>query len=106
MSPTPSGWSAKAVCPTGPTPCSRRSRASGTRSWTSSGAVDAVAQARMVAVGRGIHPPVLDQGLGIALTTLAVRSDLPVELVVDLPERPSAAIGPTPTSALPTCSLT
>ena len=34
----------------------------------------------------------LDQGLGTALTTLAARSDLPVELVVDLPERPSAAI--------------
>ena len=34
----------------------------------------------------------LDQGLGIALTTLAARSDLPVELVIDLPERPSAAI--------------
>jgi signal transduction histidine kinase len=35
---------------------------------------------------------VLDQGLGIALTTLAARSDVPVELVIDLPERPSAAI--------------
>jgi signal transduction histidine kinase len=35
---------------------------------------------------------VLDQGLGIALTTLAARSDLPVELGIDLPERPSAAI--------------
>jgi signal transduction histidine kinase len=35
---------------------------------------------------------VLDQGLGIALTTLAARSDLPVELVIDLPERPSATI--------------
>jgi signal transduction histidine kinase len=35
---------------------------------------------------------VLDQGLGTALTTLAARSDLPVELVIDLPERPSAAI--------------
>ena len=34
----------------------------------------------------------LDQGLGIALTTLAARSDLPVELAIDLPERPSAAI--------------
>ena len=41
---------------------------------------------------RGIHPSVLDQGLGIALTTLAARSDLPVELVIDLPERQSAAI--------------
>jgi len=43
-------------------------------------------------LARGIHPPVLDQGLGTALTTLAARSDVPVELVIDLPERPSAAI--------------
>jgi signal transduction histidine kinase len=35
---------------------------------------------------------VLDQGLGIALTTLAAHGDLPVELAIDLPERPSAAI--------------
>ena len=34
----------------------------------------------------------LDQGLGSALTSLAARGDVPVELVVDLPERPSAAI--------------
>jgi signal transduction histidine kinase len=43
-------------------------------------------------LARGIHPPVLDQGLGAALTTLAARSDVPVGLVIDLPERPSAAI--------------
>jgi signal transduction histidine kinase len=43
-------------------------------------------------LARGIHPPVLDQGLDTALTTLAARSDVPVELVIDLPERPSAAI--------------
>jgi signal transduction histidine kinase len=43
-------------------------------------------------LARGIHPPVLDQGLGTALTTLAAHSDVPVELVIDLPERPSAAI--------------
>ena len=43
-------------------------------------------------LARGIHPPVLDQGLGTALTTLAARSGMPVELVIDLPERPSAAI--------------
>ena len=43
-------------------------------------------------LARGIHPPVLDQGLGTALTTLAARSDVPVNLVIDLPERPSAAI--------------
>jgi signal transduction histidine kinase len=35
---------------------------------------------------------VLDQGLGIALSTLAARIDLPVEVGIDLPERPSAAI--------------
>jgi signal transduction histidine kinase len=43
-------------------------------------------------LARGIHPPVLDHGLGTALTTLAARSGMPVELVIDLPERPSAAI--------------
>src|SRR6516165_8032887 len=54
------------------------------------GAKEAVTELRDLA--RGIHPPVLDQGLGIALTSLAARSDLAVELVTDLPERPSAAI--------------
>jgi signal transduction histidine kinase len=54
------------------------------------GAREATAELRDLA--RGIHPPVLDHGLGAALTTVAARSDLPVELVLDLPERPSAAI--------------
>jgi signal transduction histidine kinase len=54
------------------------------------GAREAITELRDLA--RGIHPPVLDRGLGAALTTLAARSDLPVELVLDLPERPSAAI--------------
>src|SRR6202034_2995714 len=54
------------------------------------GVKEAISELRDLA--RGIHPPVLDQGLGIALTTLAARSDLPVETVIDLPERPSAAI--------------
>ena len=54
------------------------------------GAKEAITELRDLA--RGIHPPVLDQGLGIALTSLAARGDVPVELVVDLPERPSAAI--------------
>ena len=54
------------------------------------GVKEAITELRDLA--RGIHPSVLDQGLGIALTTLAARSDLPVDLVVDLPERPSAAI--------------
>jgi signal transduction histidine kinase len=54
------------------------------------GAKEAITELRDLA--RGIHPPVLDHGLGIALTSLAARSEVPVELAVDLPERPSAAI--------------
>ena len=52
---------------------------------------------------RGIHPPVLDHGLGTALATLAARCDLPSRLVIDLSERLSAAIEPLPTSARPSC---
>src|SRR5215469_14876923 len=52
------------------------------------GAKEAIAELRDLA--RGIHPSVLDHGLGIALSTLAARSDVPVELVLDLPDRPSA----------------
>ncbi len=54
------------------------------------GAKQAITELRDLA--RGIHPPVLDHGLDTALTTLAARTDLPVELALDLPERPSAAI--------------
>jgi signal transduction histidine kinase len=54
------------------------------------GAKEAIAELRDLA--RGIHPSVLDHGLGTALATLAARSDVPVELAVDLPGRPSAAI--------------
>jgi signal transduction histidine kinase len=54
------------------------------------GAREAITELRDLC--HGIHPPVLDQGLGIALTTLAARSDLPVDLAIDLPERQSAAI--------------
>jgi signal transduction histidine kinase len=54
------------------------------------GAKEAIAELRDLA--RGIHPPVLDQGLGTALTSLAARGDLAVELVLDLPGRSSAAI--------------
>jgi signal transduction histidine kinase len=54
------------------------------------GAKEAITELRDLA--RGIHPPVLDQGLGTALTSLVASSEVPVELVVDLPERPSAAI--------------
>ncbi len=54
------------------------------------GVIEAIADLRVLA--RGIHPPVLDNGLADALATLAARSALPVELVTDIPERPSAAI--------------
>lgn len=54
------------------------------------GALEAITDLRTLA--RGIHPPVLDNGLADALATLAGRSALPVELVTDIPERPSAAI--------------
>jgi signal transduction histidine kinase len=52
--------------------------------------IEAIAELRTLA--RGIHPSVLDNGLGDALTTLVARSAVPVELVTDIPERPSAAI--------------
>ena len=54
------------------------------------GALEAIADLRTMA--RGIHPPVLDNGLADALATLANRSAVPVELVTDIRERPSAAI--------------
>jgi signal transduction histidine kinase len=53
-------------------------------------ALEAIADLRSLA--RGIHPPVLDNGLTDALATLAARTAVPVELVTDIPERPSAAI--------------
>ena len=53
-------------------------------------AKEAIVELRDLA--RGIHPPVLDHGLGTALATLAARSGLPVEVITDLPERPSASI--------------
>ena len=54
------------------------------------GAKEAIAELRDLA--RGIHPSVLDHGLGTALATLAARSDVPVELALDLPDRSAAAI--------------
>ncbi len=54
------------------------------------GAIEAISELRVLA--RGIHPPVLDNGLGDALATLAARSAVPVELITDIGERPSAAI--------------
>jgi signal transduction histidine kinase len=53
-------------------------------------AKDALVELRQLA--RGIHPPVLDSGLGVALATLAASSPIPVELAVELPERRSPAI--------------
>lgn len=41
---------------------------------------------------KGIHPPVLDQGLDTALATLAADSALPVTVTADIPERPSPAL--------------
>jgi signal transduction histidine kinase len=53
-------------------------------------AIEAMTELR--ALARGIHPPVLDNGLADALTTLAARSAVPVEVVVDISEPASAAI--------------
>jgi signal transduction histidine kinase len=42
---------------------------------------------------RGIHPAVLaDRGLDAALSSVAARCPIPVELQVDLPERPRAPV--------------
>jgi signal transduction histidine kinase len=54
------------------------------------GAKDALGELRHLA--RGIHPPVLDNGLQDALATLAAGSAIPVGLRCDLPERPAPAI--------------
>jgi signal transduction histidine kinase len=53
-------------------------------------AKDTLAELRDLA--RGIHPPVLDRGLGPALGILAGTSAIPVGLTVALAERPSPAI--------------
>ncbi|MCX5555592.1 sensor histidine kinase [Streptomyces sp. NBC_00038] len=53
-------------------------------------ATEALSELRDLA--RGIHPPALDDGLPDALATLAARSTVPVELAVDIPERPTPAI--------------
>ncbi|MCX5425263.1 sensor histidine kinase [Streptomyces sp. NBC_00078] len=55
-----------------------------------SNATEALTELRDLA--RGLHPPVLDDGLPDALATLAARSTVPVELAVDVPERPTPAI--------------
>ncbi|MFJ3418796.1 sensor histidine kinase [Streptomyces sp. NPDC086082] len=41
---------------------------------------------------KGIHPPVLDEGLHAALTTLAADSALPVALTTDIGTRPTPAV--------------
>ncbi|AEV84119.1 Phytochrome 1 [Actinoplanes sp. SE50] len=43
-------------------------------------------------LARGFHPPSLDSGLDVALTTLAARNAIPVELSVILPRRPPLAV--------------
>ena len=43
-------------------------------------------------LARGIHPPVLDRGLGAALSSLAKASAVPVELGITSTEPPSPAI--------------
>lgn len=43
-------------------------------------------------LARGIHPPVLDQGLDAALVTLAACSAVPVDVVIDIPARPPVTI--------------
>jgi len=43
-------------------------------------------------LARGIHPPALDDGLAPALSTLASRAAMPVELRLDLRGRPAPAI--------------
>ena len=54
------------------------------------GAKDALVELRDLA--RGIHPPVLDNGLADALATLAATSPIPVELTASIPQRPTPAI--------------
>ena len=54
------------------------------------GARDALGELRDLA--RGLHPPVLDNGLADALASLAAGSAIPVELAADIPRRPTPAI--------------
>ena len=54
-------------------------------------AKQALAELRNLA--RGIHPAILtDRGLDAALSALAAKSPVPVEISVEIPERPSPAI--------------
>jgi signal transduction histidine kinase len=53
-------------------------------------AKQAIAEVRDLA--RGIHPPVLDNGLPDALATLVAQSSVPATLVTEVGTRPTAAI--------------
>jgi signal transduction histidine kinase len=53
-------------------------------------AKQAIAEVRDLA--RGIHPPVLDNGLPDALATLAAQSSVPVVVEADIGQRPTPAI--------------
>ncbi|MFD0823326.1 sensor histidine kinase, partial [Micromonospora zhanjiangensis] len=53
-------------------------------------AKDAIVELRDLA--RGIHPPQLDTGLEPALATLVRRGSVPVDLRVDVPDRPAPAV--------------
>jgi signal transduction histidine kinase len=59
-----------------------------------SGARDAVTEAlaELRDIVRGMHPPALDDGLDVALSTLVARSAVPVRLEVSLPSRPPDAL--------------
>jgi signal transduction histidine kinase len=54
------------------------------------GAKDALSELRELA--KGIHPPVLDNGLADALATLAAGSAIPATVSADIPRRPKPAI--------------
>jgi signal transduction histidine kinase len=54
------------------------------------GAKEALVELRELV--RGIHPPVLDTGLGEALATLAAGSAIPVTVAAEVSDRPSPAI--------------
>ncbi|MBG0563805.1 sensor histidine kinase [Actinoplanes aureus] len=54
------------------------------------GAKDALGELRSLV--RGIHPPVLDNGLADALASLAADRAIPVDLEVSIPVRPTPAI--------------
>jgi signal transduction histidine kinase len=54
------------------------------------GAKEALVELRELV--RGIHPPVLDNGLADAVATLAAGSAIPVRVSIDLPARPTPAI--------------